>query len=204
MTTFLLLLKYFFWSVLCTLLQVVFLSVTKLLLEYHFWVLFTPLVYSFFFCFFYICLPLLHLLTDRGVETRKGGMRIYIPPNNLSIVCICIPPIIWLWCAFERRSPLQFGEQSFHSFGEDLIFWSSLYLLTWKKSWSRFIPPKLEIAQNWGKIANYPPNAQQRWAPLVTQRPKPFLVKPTKSKIFLLISKKNTFSWLKLSFLLPK
>ena len=44
MTTFLLLLKYFFWSVLCTLLQVVFLSVTKLLLEYNFRVLFTPLV----------------------------------------------------------------------------------------------------------------------------------------------------------------
>ena len=44
MTTFLLLLKYFFWSVLCTLLQVVFLSVTKLLLEYNFRVLFTPLL----------------------------------------------------------------------------------------------------------------------------------------------------------------
>ena len=43
MTTFLLLLKYFFWSVLYTLLQVVFLSVTKLLLEYNFRVLFTPL-----------------------------------------------------------------------------------------------------------------------------------------------------------------
>ena len=35
-TTFLLLLKYFFWSVLCTLLQVVFLSVTKLSLDYNF------------------------------------------------------------------------------------------------------------------------------------------------------------------------
>ena len=46
MTTFLLLLKYFFWSVLCTLLQVVFLSVTKLLLEYNFRVLFTPLKIS--------------------------------------------------------------------------------------------------------------------------------------------------------------
>ena len=44
MTTFLLLLKYFFWSLLCTLLQVVFLSVTKILLEYNFRVLFTPLM----------------------------------------------------------------------------------------------------------------------------------------------------------------
>ena len=37
---------------------------------------------------------------------------------------------------------------------------SSLNLLTWKKSWSRFIPPMLKIGQNWGKIANYHPNAQ--------------------------------------------
>ena len=43
-TTFLLLLKYFFWSVLCTLLQVVFSSVTKLLLDYNFRILFTPLL----------------------------------------------------------------------------------------------------------------------------------------------------------------
>ena len=34
------------------------------------------------------------------------------------------------------------------------------------KSWSRFIPPMSKIGQNWGKIANYPPNAQQRYAPL--------------------------------------
>ena len=46
-TTFLLLLKYFFWLVLCTLLQVVFSSVTKLLFDYSFWVFYTPLaVYS--------------------------------------------------------------------------------------------------------------------------------------------------------------
>ena len=42
-TTFLLLLKYFFWTVLRTLLQVVFSSVTKLLLDYNFRILFTPL-----------------------------------------------------------------------------------------------------------------------------------------------------------------
>ena len=28
-------------------------------------------------------------------------------------------------------------------------------------------PPMLKIGQNWGKIANYPPNAQQRSAPLI-------------------------------------
>ena len=43
MTTSLLLLKYFFWSVLCSLLQVVFLLVMKLLLDYNFRVFFTPL-----------------------------------------------------------------------------------------------------------------------------------------------------------------
>ena len=28
----------------------------------------------------------------------------------------------------------------------------------------------LEIGQNWGKIANYPPNAQQRSAPLIVKQ----------------------------------
>ena len=44
MTTFALLLKCFLLSVLCTLLQVVFLSATKLLLDYNFPVRFPPLV----------------------------------------------------------------------------------------------------------------------------------------------------------------
>ena len=108
-------------------------------------------------CFFYICLPLFYLLTDRGTETRRGDGNIY-PPNDftvsppiiLSIVCICIHPIIWLWYAFERRSPLQFREQSFPCFGEDLIFWSSLNLLTWKKLWLRFIPSKVENSAKLG------------------------------------------------------
>ena len=29
----------------------------------------------------------------------------------------------------------------------------------------------LKIEQNWGKIANYPPNTQQRFAPLATRIP---------------------------------
>ena len=48
------------------------------------------------------------------------------------------PPKIWLWCTSE-------------------FFWSSLNLLTWTKSWSRFIPPMLKIVQNWGKIAKLTP-----------------------------------------------
>ena len=43
MTTFLLLLKCFFWSILSTLLRVVLPSVTILLLKYSFKILFTPL-----------------------------------------------------------------------------------------------------------------------------------------------------------------
>ena len=31
-------------------------------------------------------------------------------------------------------------------------------------------PPMLKIGQNWGKIANYSPNAQQRSAPLIAKR----------------------------------
>ena len=50
------------------------------------------------------------------------------------------------------------------------FFWSSLNFHTWTKSWSRFIPPMLIIGRNWGKIANYPPNAQQRSAPLTVRR----------------------------------
>ena len=65
MTTFLLLLKYFFWSVLCTLLQEVFLPVTKLLLEYNFRVLFTPLL---------ICDFILNQMTRVYRKTLGTGM----------------------------------------------------------------------------------------------------------------------------------
>ena len=49
-------------------------------------------------------------------------------------------------------------------FGED-----HLICLPEKNSWSRFIPPTSKLEQNWGKIANYRPNAQQRFAPLPTE-----------------------------------
>ena len=41
-------------------------------------------------------------------------------------------------------------------------FWSSLDLLTWRKWWLRFIPPMLRIGQNWGKVANYPPQCSTK------------------------------------------
>ena len=71
MTTFLLLLKYFFWSVLCTLLRVVFLSVTKLLLEYNFRVLFTPLT------IFHLVLTTNHKLLSFNGTTEKKNYRNY-------------------------------------------------------------------------------------------------------------------------------
>ena len=42
-------------------------------------------------------------------------------------------------------SSLKFGDKNCSIFGEDLffvLFWSSLNLVTWKQSWSRFIPPQ--------------------------------------------------------------
>ena len=36
----------------------------------------------------------------------------------------------------------------------------------------------LKIGQNWGKIANYPPHAQQRSAPLGTTPPEPSQMDP--------------------------
>ena len=68
---------------------------------------------------------------------------IFIPSNNLTLVCIWTQVSTWI------------RGKKCSMFGEDLFFWSLLNLVTWKKSWSRFIPPMLKIGQNWGKIANY-------------------------------------------------
>ena len=65
------------------------------------------------------------------------------------------------------RSSLKFGDRNSSIFGHFFI-WSSRNLLTWKKSWSSFIPPILKIGQNWRKMANYPPNAQHKSAPLTS------------------------------------
>ena len=118
----------------------------------------------------------LRIIRSQRCRNPEGMGDIY--PNSLSMVYICILPIIWLWCAAERRSPFEFGRKKCSIVGEDLFFglhlslgkkvffWSWLNLLTYAKSWSRFIPPMLKIGQNWGKFANYPPNAQQTSAPL--------------------------------------
>ena len=120
----------------------------------------------------------------------------YIPPNNLTAVSSptiwvwfspASPPIIWLWCASECRFVLEFGEKKCSISGEDLFFWSSpefgeksvpflvetflFFVFTYFSRLKKVVvevhpPPTLKIGQNRGKIANYPPNAQQRFAPL--------------------------------------
>ena len=110
-------------------------------------------------CFFYFCLPLFHFLTDRGAETRGGGGgdgEIY-PPNNLTIS----PNNLTLVCIWAQVSTRIWGTK-FSFFRWRPFFWSSLYLLTWKKSWSRFISPKLKVGQNWGKIASYSPQCSTK------------------------------------------
>ena len=47
-------------------------------------------------------------------------------------------------------------------FGEDLFFALHLICSSEKKWWSRFIPPTSKIGQNWGKIANYPPQCSTK------------------------------------------
>ena len=92
------------------------------------------------------------------------------------MVCISILPIIWLWFAPERRSPLQFGEKSV-PFLVKTFFFLGLHVNSGKKVfhfwWRPFFSglhliclpsknhgrgshsPMLKIGQNLGKIANY-------------------------------------------------
>ena len=53
-------------------------------------------------------------------------------------------------------------------FGGKSVAFSGLHLICLpEKSCGRgSSPPMLKIGQYWAKIANYPPNAQQRFAPL--------------------------------------
>ena len=67
-------------------------------------------------------------------------------------------PFLW--------SSRDFGKNSSIS-GEDLFFGLHLICLPEKDRGQGSFPPTLKIGQNWGKIANYPPNAQQRLAPLL-------------------------------------
>ena len=68
---------------------------------------------------------------------------------------------------FFWSSP-EFGEKKCSIFGEVLFFGLHLFAHL-KKIVVEVHPPMLKIGKNWGKIANYPPNAQQRSAPLCTR-----------------------------------
>ena len=54
----------------------------------------------------------------------------------------------------SEKKVFYFWWRPFFSF----LFWSSLNLFNSKKNVLEVYPPMLKIGQNWGKIANYPPN----------------------------------------------
>ena len=57
---------------------------------------------------------------------------------------------------------LNSGKKKGSIFGEDLFLLFTKFALLKEKWWSRFIPPTLKIGQNWGKIANYPPQCSTK------------------------------------------
>ena len=96
--------------------------------------------------------------------------------NNLTPVCI--QPQVSTWIRGKSVPYLVktffflvftwFGGKKAFRFWWRSFFWSSpafahmkLNLLTWKKSWSRFISPMSKIGKNWVKVANYPPPPQR-------------------------------------------
>ena len=109
---------------------------------------------------------------------KLGGMY---PPNNLTAA----PPIIWLW--YASASPpivwLWSASGRWIIFGLFLVFtWlreQKLFKFRWRPFFCLFLiclrkktvfelhPPMLKIVQNWDKIANNPPNAQHKSAPLL-------------------------------------
>ena len=79
-----------------------------------------------------------------------------IPPNNLSMVFFCISSNnLTLVCISAQVCTWIRGKRVFHFWWRP-FFWSSLNLFTWKKSWSRFIPPSVE------NKANYPPQCSTK------------------------------------------
>ena len=104
---------------------------------------------------------------------NPGGIY---PPNNLTVSLPIVwewstsasTPIIWLLCASERRCPLEFGEKSVPFLMKTFLFALHLLCSPEENRGRGSSPPMLKIEQNWGKIANYPPNAQQRSAPLIS------------------------------------
>ena len=93
------------------------------------------------------------------------------------IICVWALNDLWTFFVFFFGLHLIWGTKTLPISGETL-FWSSLDLLksvlnvchiwfTWKKLWSRVIPPNLQNRKNWSKVAIYPPpNAQHKLAPL--------------------------------------
>ena len=64
------------------------------------------------------------------------------------------------------RSLRDFGKKVFNFAVKTFFFGFRLICLTERDHGRGTFPLMLKTGQNWGKIANYPPNAQQRSAPL--------------------------------------
>ena len=114
-------------------------------------------------------------------------------PNNWTKVCIWALDDVWTFFGLHVISGTNISGEDLFLFllftkirGQKLFnfrwrsfFWSSLDLprmlnlfhiwFTWKKSWSRFIPQMLKMGQNWGKIANYPPQCSTKIDPVETR-----------------------------------
>ena len=69
-----------------------------------------------------------------------------------------LEPYLW--------SSRDFGEKALQYSVKTFFFGLHLICLPEKDRGRGLSLPMLKIGQNWGKIANYPPNAQQRSAPL--------------------------------------
>ena len=107
---------------------------------------------------------------------KPGGMGGYIPPpSNLTLACIWALVFTWVrgekvfefwWRPFFFGPYLNSGKKESSKFGEDLFFWSSLNLFTWKNCGRSSSPQCWKQGKIGVKLQIIPPNAQQRSTPL--------------------------------------
>ena len=93
---------------------------------------------------------------------RPQTPKLAPPPLRISVYA---PGSVFGEDLFFWSSP-EFREKKCSIFGEDLFFALHLICSPEKNRGRGSSPPMLKIGQNWGKIANYPPNIQQRFASL--------------------------------------
>ena len=97
-----------------------------------------------------------------------GGLAGYIPPNNLTVY----PPTIWVWyfcipsnnltlvCIWAQVCTWIRGKKVFHCLWRP--FFGLHLICSSEKSLGRGSSPMLKIGQNWGKIADHPPQCSTK------------------------------------------